>query len=342
MASGQSRFLTFESYLPDGTLDETFFKLGTRPVPRPEDGQVLLRPVGFSLDPAMRGQLSGRADFALVPPPAPGEALSGPAIGRVVESRHGDHAVGDLVSGVLDWADHAVWPRPNDWMGLTRVDPRFGKPSHAFGVYGINGVSAYFGIVEVARPRPGETVLVSAAAGSVGSLAGQIAKIHGARVIGLAGTADKRELLTSRLGFDATLDYRAADLADQLRELAPAGPDVYFDNVGGALSQLVMTQMRRPARVVECGQIATYNDSDAAWTVDIRAMHSNGLRFEGFTPALFLDEWPAAVDQLLAWVQDGRLVPLETELHGLESLPRALSGLFAGRNVGKMVVTVPE
>jgi NADPH-dependent curcumin reductase CurA len=189
-------------------------------------------------------------------------------------------------------------------------------------VYGINRLTAYYGIVEVGKPRPGETVLVSSAAGSVGSIAGQIAKILGARVIGLTSTQEKQDVLTGWLGFDAALDYRADDLAARLRELIPGGADVYFDNVGGNLSQIVMNQMRRPARIVECGQISTYERD--AWQVDISPIHLYGLRFEGFNPLLFADGDIQALTQLVEWVQTGKLIPLETEHTGLTELPVAL------------------
>ncbi|MGP4017766.1 zinc-binding dehydrogenase [Saccharopolyspora sp. 5N708] len=171
-------------------------------------------------------------------------------------------------------------------------------------------------------------------------MAGQIARIRGARVIGLAGSEQKRKILTEDLGFDAAVDYRAPDLAEQLRALALGGPDLYFDSVGGAVSQTVMGLMRRPARVVVCGLISTYDD-DTAWTVNIKPLYANGLTLQGYTPVQFPDALPAALDHLVDWVETGQLTPLETERHGLEALPGAISGLYRGENIGKMVVTIP-
>ena len=152
----------------------------------------------------------------------------------------------------------------------------------------------------------------------------------------------KQDVLTEQLGFDAAVDYRADDFAEQLAALMPNGPDVYFDNVGGKISNIVMNQMRRPARIVECGQISTYGDGDGAWRVDVTPIHSNGLRFEGFNPALFMNEWQSAVLQLAEWVAAGKLKPLETKRTGLEALPGALSDLFQSKNVGKLIVEIPE
>lgn len=267
--------------------------------------------------------------------------MTGIGVAEVVASRHPGHRPGDRVLGQLEWAELSIWPPRDNWMDLTPVDPRIHRPSHALSVFGLlGGLTAYTGIIEAGQVRAGETVVISAAAGNVGSLAGQIAAIRGARVIGLAGSEQKREILTWKLGFDAALDYRASDLAERLRALAPDGPDLYFDAVGGTVSQTVMGVMRRPARVVVCGLISTYDD-DTAWTVDIRPLYANGLTLQGYTPLQFPHALPAALDHLVAWVEDGRLIPLETERHGLDALPGAISGLFRGENVGKMVVTMP-
>nr|WP_164843463.1 NADP-dependent oxidoreductase [Mycobacterium lepraemurium] len=204
----------------------------------------------------------------------------------------------------------------------------------------LGGLTAYTGMVHAAGVRSGETVVVSAAAGNVGSLAGQIAKIHGAHVIVLAGTLDKRQLLTGTLGFDAALDYHDDDLADQLHTAAPDGPNLYFDCVGGATSQTVMSIMHRPARVVVCGLISTY-DNDTAWTVNIKPLYAKGLTMQGFTPQQFPDALPDALDDLIDWVDTRQLIPLETERHGLNALPGAITGLFRGENTGKMIVSLP-
>lgn len=334
-------FVTFDSYVPSGNVTEDDFVIRRATIPSLKEGEVLLRPLAFAIDPVNRIPLSGKAPPRLSPHPL-GEPMRGAAVCRVVESRNEQYPVGSLVTGWLPWADLIVWPFANDWMGLTPYDERLGKPSLSLGVYGISGISAYLGIVTVGEVCAGQTVLVSSAAGSIGSIVGQVAKILGARVIGLTSSQNKQDILTQELGFDAALDYRADDFAEQLAALMPNGPDIYFDNVGGRTSHIVMNQMRRPGRIVECGQISTYNDGDGAWMVDVTPIHANGLRFEGFNPALFMDQWQTAVEQLAVWVADGRLKPLETRHTGLEALPKAFAELFQGKNVGKMVVEIPE
>jgi NADPH-dependent curcumin reductase CurA len=209
-------------------------------------------------------------------------------------------------------------------------------------VVGVTGMTAYFAITQVARPRPRETMLISSAAGSVGSIAGQIAKIHGTRVVGLAGSDEKCRVLTEKLGFDAALNYKSATLEQQLKELIPGGPDIYVDNVGGALSQMIMYQMHWPARVVEIGQISTYDDPDGGWTMDIRPLHKNGLQFTGYNPLIFHEYAASAAVQLGEWVRTGKIIALETVVNGVENATKALMGLFKGDNIGKMIVHVAD
>jgi NADPH:quinone reductase len=190
------------------------------------------------------------------------------------------------------------------------------------------------------RKRRSGRILNITSMGGLVTFPGQIFKILGCRVIGMTSSQSKRDVLTQQLGFDAALDYRASDFSKQLAALAPTGPTIYFDNVGGQVSHTIMNQMRRPARIVECGQISTYDDPNGAWMVDIKPIHRNGLRFEGFTPLHFREQWMSAIHQLVEWVNSGQLLPLETELHGLESLSDALAGIFRGNNVGKMVVAI--
>ena len=336
-----TRFITFDTYVPTGDIQPTDFVVREAPVPDLRDGEVLLQAIAFSLDPVNRIPISGKAAPRMSPHPL-GEPMRGPSVCRLIESRNRDYPVGSVVTGWTPWSNLAVWPFANDWMGLTPFNDQFGKPSLALGVYGITGITAYLGISKVGEVCAGQTVLVSSAAGSIGSVAGQIAKIRGARVIGMTSTKEKRDVLVGQLGFDGALDYRAEDFAHQLELLMPNGPDVYFDNVGGRVSNIVMNRMRRPARIVECGQISTYGDGDGAWMMDITPIHANGLRFEGFNPALFKDEWPAAIAQLAKWVAEQKLKPLETVRTGLEALPGALADLFQGKNIGKMIVEIPQ
>lgn len=330
-----NRFVTFDSVLPRGRVSEEMFRLGSRTLRPLSDGEILIEPSAFSVDPIQRTLFTGAE--AMLPQYIPGEPILGDAVGAVIESRNAAFPTGTIVTGRLEWADTALWAGPDD--ELTVVDAGIAEPSYALGVYGIVGLTAFYGITEVGQVREGETVLISAAAGAVGSIAGQIAKLRGARVVGLASTQRKRDVLINELGFDSAIDYRATDFADQLAAELPSGPDVYFDNVGGAVSQIVMRQMRRPGRIVDCGQISTYDDTTTAWNVDITPIHLNGLRFEGLSPALFIQDWPRARQQLQTWVEAGQIVPLQTRLHGLESLPAALVALFNGENIGKLVVT---
>lgn len=336
-----TRFVTFDAYVPEGDPKPGDLVMRQAEVAALEDGQVLLKPIVFALDPVNRLPVSGKGMPGMPPHPL-GEPIRGQAVCRVVESRNPSYATGTLVTGWVPWSELIIWPFADDWMGLTPIDETLGKPSHALGVFGISGITAYCGIVKVGEVKAGQTVLVSSAAGSVGTIVGQIARIKGARVIGMTSSKDKEEILTDRLGFDATINYRADDFAQRLAALMPGGPDIYFDCVGGAVSNAVMFQMRRPARIVECGQISTYGERDGAWKVDVQPIHANGLRFEGFHPMLFADEWPAAFAQLAAWVKDGLITPLETERTGFDALPEAFSDLFASKNVGKMVVLIPE
>lgn len=332
------RTIILKKSVPSGqTVSPDHFETRILPIPKIVEGEALLRPLAFSVDPCQRTLLSGATD-TMLPPYVVGRPMFGSAVARVIETRTPDLTVGSLVQGWFDWADYVVTRPSKDDMGPTPIDPQIEKPSYALNVYGITGLTAYFGMIEVAQVQRGETVVISSAAGSTGSIASQIAKIRGAKVIGLTSTQAKREVLTGQLGLDYALDYRAEDFADQLRSIAPNGPDLYFDAVGGQLSQTIMQQMRRPARVVEVGQISTYADDEKAWTVNITHIHMNGLRFEGYQPLLFIDQWPKAVQELQEWVNSGAIQPLETEMIGLESLPRALEALFEGQNTGKMVV----
>lgn len=334
-----ARFVSLNQYVPTGPVKPDHFTVATRDVRDPREGEVVLRPLVFSLDPTVRGRLTGTDDFVRL-----GEPITGAAVAEVLESRNPAVRSGDIVTGLaIEWAEVSIWPTADKRHAdeLTQVPQGVEKPSHAVGVFGImGGLTAYLGMVGAGQVQAGETVVVSAAAGSVGSVAGQIAKLRGATVIGLAGSEEKRRVLTERLGFAAALDYRAPDLAEQITRHAPHGPDLYYDNVGGPVSQTVMGLMRHPARVVECGQIATLDDS-APLTIDTRPIIMNGLTLRGFTPLHYADMVPTALDELMRWVKCGELIPLETERRGLDALPVAFSGMLRGENIGKMVVTIP-
>jgi NADPH-dependent curcumin reductase CurA len=335
-----NRFVILNRHVDGGQLDETDFSIKTEEPPEVADGQILLRTLALSIDPYLRGRMTGIDNFFL-PQFVLGAPISSLGVARVVSSRNPRYKTGDIVKGVMDWSDFSVFREADSLENvgaLHLLDPDLGKLSHSLGVFGLNGLTAYFGMVDVARPKQGETVLISGAAGGIGSLAGQIAKIMGARVIGIAGSQAKRDVLVHELGFDEALDYRSASFAEDLGKVMTNGPDIYFDNVGGSVSQIVMHSMRRRARVVECGQISTYEQAGGGWTVDIRPIHANGLRWESFTTAQFEEFVPGALAQLAHWVKTEKLIALETVHQGLESAPSAMVGVLRGTNVGKMVV----
>jgi NADPH-dependent curcumin reductase CurA len=339
-----TRFVVLNSYANGTALRESHFSLESKALAPTAAGEVLLQTLVLSPDPYMRGRMTGVHNFFL-PQFELRVPLMGFGVARVLESRNPDFQAGQIVHGSMEWAQMSKVGGPGDLAGLgtlETVDPQIKPYRRALDVLGITGLTAYFGAIEVAQPRRGETMLISGAAGSIGSIVGQIGKILGARVIGLAGSDRKCAVLREQLGFDAALNYRSASLEGQLRELMPAGPDVYYDNVGGALTQMIMKQMQRPARVIECGQISTYDEEGGGWTVDIRPIHGQGLRWEGFTPLQFLEFFPGALAQLGHWLRTGKVVALETVIDGFENAPRSLAGLFRGDNLGKMLLHVAD
>jgi NADPH-dependent curcumin reductase CurA len=339
-----TRFVVLNSYANGTALHESHFALESKALAPLAKGEVLLQTLVLSPDPYMRGRMTGVENFFL-----PQFELRVPLVGfgvaRILESRNPDYQAGQIVHGSIEWAEMSMWGgdgRIASLGSLEIVDPQLKPYRRALDVLGITGLTAYFGALEVARPRRGETMLISGAAGSIGSIVGQIAKIRGARVIGLAGSDSKCAVLKDTLGFDAALNYRSPSLEGQLRELMPFGPDIYYDNVGGALTQLVMKQMQRPGRVIECGQISTYDEQGGGWTLDIRPIHGQGLRWEGFTPIQFLEFFPGALAQLGHWLRVGKLIALETVIDGFDNAPRSLAGLFRGDNLGKMLLHVAD
>ena len=344
MNNHTTRFVVLNDYANGVALSESHFSLQSKTLAPLAEGEVLLQTLVLSPDPYMRGRMTGVENFFL-----PQFDLRVPLIGfgvaRILESKNPAFQSGQIVHGSIEWAERSTWGGEGMVASLGQpeiVDPQLKPIRRALDVLGITGLTAYFGALEVARPRRGETMLISGAAGSIGSIVGQIAKIRGARVIGIAGSDEKCAVLKDQLGFDATLNYRSASLESQLRELMPYGPDVYFDNVGGALTQTVMNQMQRPGRVIECGQISTYDQQGGGWNLDIRPIHGNGLSWEGFTPLQFVEFFPGALAQLGYWLRIGKVKALETVIEGFENAPRSLAGLFRGENIGKMLLHVAD
>jgi NADPH-dependent curcumin reductase CurA len=325
-------------------LTAKHFSVREHSLPPVPDGGLMIETIYLSVDPYLRGCMTGLGNYY-----APQFELSAPVysmgIGQVLQSRDPAFAERDIVLGALDWSPITVWDpgttsRRQPGGNLRQIKPAAVALSHHLGALGTTGLTAFFGVLAVAQPQPGETFLVSSAAGGVGSIAGQIAKLRGATVYGLTSTREKRDVVMNRFDFEDALDYRSPTLARDILELMPRGPDIYFDTVGGQLGQTVMSLMRRPARVIECGQISTYDDDDGGWLVDIRPIHNLGLRFEAFNSMLYADFHPGAVAQLEHWIRTGAVIPLQTEHYGFTALVPAFLDMLQGGNIGKTIVNV--
>jgi NADPH-dependent curcumin reductase CurA len=320
--------------LPQGKLSPDHFRLAEGPLPAPGDGEALLRTRYISLDAANRAWMQGATYRSAL---NAGQVMAGGALAEVVESRAPHLKPGDLVFADTGWQDYAVLPA-QPLSALPRLEPM----THLLSVYGIAGLTAYFGLLKCGRPKAGETVVVSAAAGSVGSLVGQIARIKGCRVVGIAGGAAKGALLVKDYGFDAVVDYKAGDTRRALRAACPDGIDVYFDNVGGDVFEAALFNMANHGRIACCGAVSQYDG--AAPAHGPRGVPglivTRRLTLTGFVVMDFDDERDAALAELKGWVDSGRLKVAEDVIDGLERLPAALIGLLAGENVGKRMVKV--
>ena len=323
---------------PTGKPDDETFELVEEEPPTPEDGEVLLRTLYLSVDPYMRGRMSATESYA--EPWEVGEPLRGGVVAEVVDSNSDELAAGDTVTGELQWAEYAV-AAPAE---LRQIDPEQAPISTALGVLGMTGITAYFGTREIAEPEAGETFVVTGAAGAVGSVAGQIAKIDGARVVGFAGSDGKVEFLEDELGFDVGINYKKTDDYEAaLAEAAPDGVDTYFDNVGGPITDAVFTQLNVHARVAVCGQISLYNATEQpVGPRKLPTLITKRARVEGFLVSDFQPRWGEAIEQLAGWLDDGSLQYRETVTEGLENAPDAFLGLFEGANLGKQLVKVGE
>lgn len=340
----KNRFVTIASYSHGKSITTDNFRISEKDMPAITATQVLIKPVVLSIEPTLRGMMNGEDNWYL-PQYVPGEPIRGMGVAKVIASDVSGYKPGDFVQGFMDWSDYCVWDSaaPQTIIsGLFPVHPAITNLSLAMGAFGLAGYCAYIGIEEIAKPAQGDIVLISSAAGGVGIIAGQLAKRRGATVIGLTSSQEKRDLLTQQLGFDMALDYRSHNFMDEILRVAPNGPDIYFDNVGGALSQTIMHAMRYPARIIECGQIATYDDQGGGWMMDLRPIHSNGLTLTSVAPPVFMDKIPAMIDQLVKWENAGIIKTIETEYQGLDKAPLALVDLMNGKGVGKVVVELED
>ncbi|HEY4311963.1 MAG TPA: NADP-dependent oxidoreductase [Pirellulales bacterium] len=324
---------------PVGYPKESDFRLEQQPIEQPADGQFLVRVGYLSLDPYMRGRMSDAKSYAT--PVKPGEVMVGGGVGRVEASRHPKFAVGDFVVGPnFGWQTYAI----SNGAGITKVDLELAPISTALGVLGMPGLTAYFGLLEIGQPRPGETVLVSAASGAVGAVVGQIAKIAGCRVVGIVGSDEKAAYIRDELGFDAAVNYRTApDLAKAIGEACPNGVDVYFENVGGEILDAAMRNLNHRARIPVCGMIAEYNlDKPAVGPRPGRMILVSRARMEGFLVFDFHDQYPQALAALGRWVREGKIKYREDVVDGLKNAPQAFIGLMQGKNFGKLLVRVAK
>src|SRR5579863_5535873 len=319
---------------PKGKLGPEHFRLVEAATPEPKEGEALVRVRYISLDAANRAWMHGATYRAALEDNA---VMAGGGVAEIVASKAPGFAAGDLVFADTGWQDYAVLPGKH-LIKLPRVEPM----THLLSVYGIAGLTAYFGLLNIGKPQSGETVVVSAAAGSVGSIVGQIARIKGCRAVGVAGGAEKCHWLTSHLGFDAAVDYKQGGLFKALREAAPKGIDVYFDNVGGDILEACLPQMNNYGRISCCGALSQYDGAPAA--AGPRGVPGlivvKRLLMQGFIVTDFFRERDKAVADLSAWVKEGRLKVEEDVIDGLENTPAALIGLLAGENRGKRMVRV--
>lgn len=307
------------------------------PVPEPAEGEVLVRTLYLSLDPAMRGWMNEGKSY--IPPVELGAVMRAGGAGRVVASRHPGFAVGDAVTGSLGVQEYACLPGKH----LTKVDTRLARLPVFLGTLGMPGMTAYFGLLDIGRPEPGNTVVVSGAAGAVGGVVGQIARLKGCRVVGIAGGTDKCRYVVDDLGFDAAIDYKAEDVRAALRRECPQGIDVYFDNVGGDILDAALANLARRARVVVCGAISQYNATAAVQGPrNYLSLLVNRARMEGMVVFDYAERYGEAVRDLARWMAEGRLQTREHVVEGFERFPDTLLELFRGGNVGKLVLKIAD
>jgi NADPH-dependent curcumin reductase len=315
---------------PRGWVSEADFRLDEAPVPQPAEGEVLVRNLWLSLDPYMRGRMSDAKSY--VKGVDIGEVMVGQTVGEVIESRNPALRPGDKVLAQLGWQLYGVTRE------ATKLDEKRAPLSYYLGILGMPGMTAYFGLKEIGQPRTGETVVVSAASGAVGSVVGQLARLWGCRAVGIAGGQRKCDYVTRELGFDACVDYKAANVADALKRACPAGIDVYFDNVGGEIFDTVLAQMNLFSRVVVCGLISDYNAAQPYGIRNWRTVLVNRIRLQGMIVFDWRERYGEALKALSGYYAEGKLKYRESVVEGLENAPRGLLALLQGQNFGKQLV----
>ncbi|HSR57876.1 MAG TPA: NADP-dependent oxidoreductase [Candidatus Binataceae bacterium] len=325
---------------PHGLIKETDFRWNETSVPSLGDGQTLVRNLAFSFDPTQRGWMSMDTYMPAIPV---GQVMKADTVGQVVESRNPKFAKGDLVHGLLGWEDYSA----TDGRGLIGLQtlPPGTDPLLALSLLGITGLTAYFGTIEVGQVKPGETFLVSGAAGATGSVAGMVAKAKGCRVVGIAGGPEKCAWLTNEAGFDAAIDYKHENVRDGLKRHCPKGIDVYFDNVGGEILDLALARLADGARVVLCGAISQYNETSGVASYGPHNYFNlilHRARMEGFLVFQFLPKYPQAMAELASWYAQGKVKNKIDLAHGLENCPKTIIRLFTGANFGKQLLKLGD
>ncbi|HWZ45646.1 MAG TPA: NADP-dependent oxidoreductase [Candidatus Saccharimonadales bacterium] len=322
---------------PVGLAKRSDWNYVEEPVGDPGPGQILIKVLYISLDPAMRGWMNDGKSY--VPPVGLGEVMRAGAVGRVIASQNPGFALGDHVVGMFGVQEYAL----SDGQGLNKVDPKLAPLPVYLGTLGMPGMTAYFGLLDVSALKAGDTVVVSGAAGAVGMPAGQIAKIKGCRVVGIAGGPEKCQYVVKELGFDACIDYKAEDVKVALRQHCPKGVDVYFDNVGGDILDSVLTQINRGARIAICGAISQYNTTTGVkGPSNYLSLLVNRARMEGFVVFDYAARFGAAAREMAGWMAQGKLKSREDVVPGLETFPETFLKLFKGENFGKLVIKVAE
>jgi len=325
---------------PVGLPKDSDWKFTSEPVALPGDGGVLVRTLSLSLDPAMRGWMNEGKSY--IPPVGIGEVMRAGGIGVVVASKNPAFAVGDRVSAGLGVQAYCLIPAGEiKRSGIVKIDPRLGTDTQWLNVLGMPGMTGYFGLMDVGQPKAGETVVVSGAAGAVGQTVGQLAKIKGCRVVGIAGGPDKCRWVVDELGFDACIDYKSGSVRDGLKQHCPDGVDIYFDNVGGEILDHVLARINRKARIVICGAISQYNNTTPVQgPKNYLSLLVNRARMEGIVVFDYADRYALAVAEMAGYLKDGRMKSKEDVVEGLANFPATLLKLFNGQNFGKLVLQV--
>ena len=324
---------------PDGMVGEHNFKWQEVDVSSPKKGEMLIRNLYLSFDPAQRGWMEDRKSY--VPPVQIGEVMRAGSIAQVIESNHPDFNEGDVVQGTFGWQDYAV----TDGSGMMSASkiPEGVPITTPLSVFGTTGLTAYFGLLDIGNPKEGETVVVSGAAGATGSIAGQIAKIKGCRVIGTAGGSEKCRWLTEKANFDAAIDYKSANLSRSLKELCPEGINVVFDNVGGEFLDTSLARIALNGRIVVCGAISRYNEKVLPpGPSNYMALIFMRAKMEGFIVLDYASKFSEAVNDLIAWVNEGKIIYEEDIQEGLENAPATLLRLYTGKNIGKQLLRISD